>query len=213
VTRKGVGSNGQVPTADSADASGWTWQTPGAASVKKYWWLPADHHHVLWNYDPWWLSSSTAQTTRTPTLVKCWVPENVTATNISIFMNAAAVTLDAGSNRMGIYNSSGTLLSQTADITAWAGGGIKTVALGTPQSLTGSSSAYVWLAFMCSAATPASFYRVSSIGSVPNFGMTASDGYRVGFLAQQTAGNPLPASFNPATDLTASTLTYWMGAS
>src|SRR5262249_40795200 len=105
---------------------------------------------LLEPFDPACCGGASLPTPLVPPVVKVYVPQNVTIATLSVFVNAAAITPVAGSNRMGVYTVSGntaTLGSQTADIAAWAIGE-KAVALSASVPITGGTGVFCYFAIL-----------------------------------------------------------------
>lgn len=84
-----------------------------------------------------------------------------TITNLHVFVTVVAVT--ASVSLVGVYNSSGTRLAQSADLgTAWESTGTKTHALTAPLTITSTGGYY--LAVISKGATPVSLLRGVNTG-------------------------------------------------
>jgi hypothetical protein len=171
---------------------------------------PRHHKGVCWCYPPECCGGSAILTTLVPYLVKCWVPSDITIANVALQIQNGASGLVSGSNRVGVYDSSGTLLSQSADISAW-GTSYQTFALAASQNIVGGAGVFVWLAVMSSATTPISPGRAfGGLSSLANAGLAAADGYRSGNLAAVSSGTGLPASFSPSSQLSLQSAPPWL---
>lgn len=104
------------------------------------------HGLIGWAYDPAVSAGSgTALTSGQPVTVKIPLSGTHTITNLLCFIATAGTSLTSGQNFGALYDSSGTLLAQTADATtAFGGTGLKTLALTTPQTVTGDVFAMFW---------------------------------------------------------------------
>lgn len=164
---------------------------------------PADHGLLSWNYDPAMCGAgSTGSTAGTVYLMKIKIVNRSTVvTNILMSVTAAGATLTAGQNFAGLYSSSGTLLSATADQSAvWNSTGLKTMALSAPQTLAVGT---YYVAFVSNGTTPPSFMRGADISaSGVNAGLTVSTGR---FLTGPTAQTSLPASITMGSNSTVQT--------
>lgn len=154
-------------------------------------WQPQDMGLKGWTQDPASAAGSATSVTQTIYWVKIPVRVATTITNIIVNVTAIAVTPVASQNLVGLYDSAGVKLAESADQgTAWSAGGIgtKTIPLITPQAV---SAGFYYAAMMSNAATPANFLRANSqSSSVLNIGST--------FRFVNTTGNTsLPASFTP----------------
>jgi len=171
---------------------------------------PRHHKGVCWNYPPECCGGAFVLTTLVPYLCKCWVPDTITIAAVGVHVNVAGSGLVAGSNRVGVYDANGTLLSQSADITSWPTN-YQSNALAASQTITGGPGVFVWLAVLTSATTPPSLARAfGSISGLANAGLVAADNYRSGNLAAVTSGNALPASFTPGSQLSVQSQPPWI---
>lgn len=150
-----------------------------------------------------------APTSLVPVLLQARVLSPVTFTNVMVVTNGAGSSLVSGSNRFGVYTPTGQLLAQTADIAALPGPGIVSAPLGSPVRVD-DPSGFVWIAVLLSAGVMPTIIRATSTPSV-NLGLPP-ERLRFAQLPAVTSGNPLPATFNPAT-LSAIGQAYWAGAS
>lgn len=101
--------------------------------------IASDHNYLSWSLpSPYCTVAASAATTHGVvylTKVKV-VNRSTVVTNVVASLATGGVTLTAGQNFAGLYNSSGTLLASTADqSTAWASAGVQTMALSSPQTL------------------------------------------------------------------------------
>ncbi|WP_267716801.1 glycosyl hydrolase family 28-related protein [Streptomyces sp. CoH17] len=153
--------------------------------------MPADHGLITWTHDPATLrSSSNSTTSGTVYLCKVKVSNRATiATNILIGVETAGTGLVAGQCFVGLYSSSGTLLSASADqSTAWATGGLKTIPLSAPQTLAVGS---YYVAILANGTTAPQFAMGAGGTTSVNAGLTTGTAR---FLTGPTAQTVLPAS-------------------
>lgn len=172
-------------------------------------WLPSDQGAVAWSLDP---SEATTGTTLTSgTMIFAAVPVRAATSfsNITFGASGAGVTLTAGQNLIGLYDSAGNRVATSADQSAnWTSTGIKTTAMtGGPIAL---SAGIYYVAMLSNGATPVAVFREANqvSANIINWNLTAST-YRFAELAGQTS---LPASVNLATR-TASAFSFWFGLS
>lgn len=100
-----------------------------------------DFGYLAWNFPLWAVGGSqTVSTAGTVRVMKIYIPVATTITTItmwSINTSGAGVGLTSGQNFAGLFNSSKTLLSATADqTTLWGTSGKYDMNLTTPQSVT-----------------------------------------------------------------------------
>ena len=196
---------GQIPTFDTTASdiapagnqiAGATGKIADAGHVHPNFneWSPADYG-VLASVAPWETAGvgTGATTAGTVYLVRLNVKYAFTATNIKFRVSVASAGASTGSF-VGLYNSSGTLLSASAD-QASLSAGIKTIALGAAQALTAGT--FVWIAILTNYATTQPQYNAFSNASpaIVNWDLTAAN------LRCATAGTgqtTLPGSFTPS---------------
>lgn len=84
-------------------------------------WLPGDHGLITWTGDPEYATANTAVATA-GTVYHCKVhcSTSFTATNVIIYVVSAGTVLTAGQCFAGLYNSAGSLIASTADISSGA---------------------------------------------------------------------------------------------
>ena len=152
---------------------------------------PADHGLVTWTHDPATLrSASNATTSGTVYLCKVKVVErSAVVSNVIVGIEAAGATLTAGQSLVGLYNSSGTRLAQSADQSAnWTSTGLKTIALTAAQTLAVGS---YYVAILSVGTTPPQFAMGAGGSTSVNAGLTTATAR---FLTGPTAQTSLPAS-------------------
>lgn len=111
----------------------------GAVAIK-----PVDHVLAGWTFDPANVQAGTILATAGLSYVVRVRATFPVITNILLHFTAGGSALTAGQCFASLHTDAGVLLSSTADQAAnWAGGGLKTMALAAPQSV-----------------TPGQFYRV-----------------------------------------------------
>ena len=96
-----------------------------------------DQGYIAWAFDPALSYNGNAPTAGLVYVTAVPVRRSGTVTNVINCVGVAGSGLTSGQNFAALYNSAGTLLSQTADqTTAWASTGIKTMALAAAQAVT-----------------------------------------------------------------------------
>ncbi len=152
---------------------------------------PADHGLVAWTHDPATLrSASNATTSGLVYLAKVKVVNRSTlVSNVILGIEAAGVTLTAGQNFVGLYNSSGTLLAVSADQSGnWTSAGLKTIPLTSPQTLAVGN---YYVAFLSNGTTPPQIAMGAGGATSVNAGLTTGTAR---FLTGPAAQTTLPAS-------------------
>jgi hypothetical protein len=174
-------------------------------------WSPNDHNMISYTTQPSSLGSSATPTSGAVRLSRIRLMQPATITNMNVIVGIAGSGLVAGQSFIGLYTTSGTLLSATADMsTDFATTGVKTKALTTPQSLAAGD---YFCAIVTNGTTTPSIVQEAGALSVAavNVGLTAGSNAR--FMGGPTGQTSLPASINMATDVTLGTNTYWFGLS
>lgn len=186
-------------------------QTFGSSNIN-----PEDHGLCGWTFDPVQITTS-GQAIGSGFIYVAKVPIRRTVTIASIMMKVmtAGTGFTASQNFAGIYDSSGTNLATSADLsTTWGTNGLKTIAMTTPPTIVGGPGVYVYASFLVGATGLPAFQKwnthtVSSQNDLLNAGMTAGT---TGFRCATTGGSKTSLSnFTPSTDLTTSTTLFWLG--
>lgn len=146
-----------------------------------------------------------------------FIREKVTISTLYMNVTVAGATLTAGQCWGLLYNSSGTLIGQSADqSTPWATAGLQTMALAASAtgSLTLPAGMY-WGACVATGTTLPTFSRsamssasVALVSSFYNLGAGAAQS-RTGVLA--TGITTTPANITPSAITQATGIPYWLG--
>ena len=208
ISRLPVGTNGQVLTADSTTATGTKWATGGGAPA-----YPdvSDSQFLAQTQDFRFLGSNTVSvgTSGRTLLTRIRVVNAGSIANVSFGVRTAGVTF-SNSNAIGLYDASGTLLTQTADLaTIINSTGFKTVAFAAAQSA--AAGAVFYLGFLNSSTTLAALggQTVDTTTAIAlNIGTA---GTRVGYL-DATTRTALLGAYTYSTS-TASGALPWYGLS
>jgi hypothetical protein len=153
-------------------------------------WQPQDMNMKAWTQDPAGCGSTgSASTSGVMYLSRVILRSAATISNLYYTVATAGVTLTAGQNWCGLYNSTGTKLAEGPDqTTPMTSLGTKTVAI-TPQNLAAGS---YYIALLTNGTTPPQFMRGNGAsGSALNVGLTVSTGR---FLDYGTGQTTLPAT-------------------
>lgn len=127
---------------------------------------PAEQGMVSWSFDPV-LSSSTSLIPASGALqvTKLKVPASGLVSTVYLIVSNIGVALTANQSFIGLYSSTGALLSGTADQSvAWVTTGVKSAALTTPSVVTGG---YCFVAFYSVGSTMPGF-RVGVATATPS---------------------------------------------
>ncbi|MFE6903778.1 hypothetical protein ACFVFJ_44355 [Streptomyces sp. NPDC057717] len=179
---------------------------PGVGIVQ-----PSDHGLISWTFDPANTIDVSTLASGTVYMAAVRVRERTTLSNISIYLSSAGVTLTAGQNFAGIYNSSGTRLAVTADqASAWASSGAKTMALAAPVAVYPGT---YYIALVCNATTPIVVSRGSGNAGQVNIGLTAGTARYTSGGTGWVTQTSLPASGTLANRGIASIISFWAAVS
>lgn len=154
--------------------------------------IPSDQNLLTWTHDPATLRSVSNPPVTSGTVILSKVKivnRSTVVTNVIVGIESAGVTLTAGQNLVGLYDSSGNRLAQSADQSAnWTSAGMKTIALTAPVTLAVGS---YYVAILAVGTTPPAF-SMGAGGSV-NINVGLSTG-AARFLLGPTAQTALPAT-------------------
>lgn len=168
ITVSGSAAAGQALIATSSSAASW-------ATIPNQGPQPSDQNLIAWTYDPVIPGASTAPTGGQVQLMKVIIRLAATVTNVILHIPTIGNTLTTNENFAGLYGSTGTLLSATADQTAaWGSTGLKTMALSAAQAVT---AGIYYIGFVANGSTTPSFARgagLTSESTLLNVGVTAA---------------------------------------
>jgi hypothetical protein len=169
---------------------------------------PSDHSLKAWNFIPYAaVNTSILAAGGTLYLCRLLVPTAATITNVMFYISTAGSGLTAGQNFAALYNTSGTLLSATADQASnWQSTGGKTMALSTPQAVT---AGYYYVGFYANGTTLPTLFRAVS-GGIANVNLSAAT-YNWATCANGTGlTTAMPGSTGV---LTSNGTAYWVAVS
>ncbi len=182
-------------------------------------WTPQDFGYVAYPFDPVLLTGATA---RTPTggdieLIGVRVRNWTTISGrVDLYVTQAGTALTASENYFGLYNSGGTLVAASSDMSAtWNSVGAKeggTLTLQAGQSFTLQPGQY-WIALLANAgtATPSFAYGPAQFNVSSFYGnarLSASSARWGTYAGSYTS---LPASIAPGSIALSQLATYWAG--
>ena len=171
-------------------------------------WLPADSGLLIATGDQETATASFLLIAGTLYLRKLNVRSSVLVTNLWFGLPVVGAGASTGSFA-GLYSSTGTLLSGSADIATQfttAIGGIS-CPLTTPQQLTAGT--FVWAAVLSNlATTQPTLSKASVINPISNLNLTAAT-FRIAING--TGLSVLPGSITPASNAQANSASLWVG--
>lgn len=154
--------------------------------------LPTDQNLIAWTFDPVAAVGAKALASGTVYLCKVILRRVTTVTNIVISITDKGAGLVGEKNFAGLYDSSGTLLSATADQTiSWESSGLLAMALTAAQPSLAPGSYYV--ALLSNGTSPPALAAASGVNAaLLNAGLTPSTAR----FATNGAAPSLPASLS-----------------
>jgi hypothetical protein len=153
--------------------------------------VPADHGLITWTHDPATLrNTSNSITSGTVYLHKVKIAgQSATVSTVWLGIETAGATLTSNQCFVGLYDSSGNLLSASGDQSGnWTSVGQKSIALTTPQTL---AVGYYYVAILANGTTPPQFSMGAGGNMSMSPGLTAATAR---FLTGPAAQTSLPAS-------------------
>ena len=151
---------------------------------------------IATSYDPALAAANTLPTSGTVTMVRLDLAAPATITSAVTCVVAVGVTLTAGQNFAGLYDSTGTRVAVTADQSvAWTSLGEKVMTFTSPYA---AAAGTYYVAYLANGATTPAILRSSSnanISAVINRGQSVSVAR---FALGPTAQTTLPASITMA---------------
>jgi len=211
----GVGTTGQALASNGAGALP-TFQTlppagGGTGSTTFFSWVPGDLSLLLANMSDLAFAQSTNITTAgTIYIFKIPIRAAVTITNVVWNVTTAGNNTGGSTGTFsGLYNSSGTLLSGSADAAAlFTSTGLATVPLTTPQAL--SAGTFVWAALVTNlGTTQPTLARAAGSSAAYNAGLTAAT-FRLAVNGLTQTSLP---TLTPASNTNTNSLFFWVGLS
>lgn len=173
--------------------------------------LPGDQGLLEWNYDPAaGGSAGVAFTAQAVNLMRINVRAPMKISTVNFHLVSAAATLTANQSFVGLYGSTGTLLSGSAAIDSVLTGtpGPVSANLTNPQNV---GIGFYWVAILVASATTAPKVSVAANSAAnSNVGLTAAQS-RFGVGA--TAQTGLPATITPSSISNTNAQTAWVGVS
>ena len=161
-------------------------------------WFPVDNSLLVSNMDPLVASGTFLTVAGTVYLMRLNARTSFILTNLWLVCTTGGSGTSSGSFA-GLYNSSGSLLSTSADIgTAFASTGAISTALTTPQTLTAGSFYWAAIVFNLATTQPTLSRANITLGANANMNLTAAS-FR--FATNGTLQTSLPASITPASNV------------
>ncbi|MCH5677926.1 hypothetical protein [Streptomyces gilvus] len=173
---------------------GGSWSVAGHALGED---TPANHGLVAWAYDPTHNVNSTVLSSGVIYLTAVYVAASANVTKLYAHFNAAASSITAGQNFMGLYGSDGTRLATVNVDSLITSTGLITA---TVSSTAVTAGGMYWVAQVYNATTPPSVARgagTTGVGTVTNIGLTAAT---LRYATNGTSQTSLPASITPSSN-------------
>jgi peptidoglycan/xylan/chitin deacetylase (PgdA/CDA1 family) len=171
-------------------------------------WLVTDQGLLAWSFDPIFAYTNTSVVAGTMYLTRVRLSASATISNIY-----AQVQNTAGSGLLGtyvgMYNSSGTLVASSADVSAtFQSTGGKAAALSASYS---APAGLYWVAFLVASGTtmPKLGMNANTASSDINIGLSAAAGTLRYATGTTTGLSSLPASISPTSGMSGSPTAFW----
>jgi hypothetical protein len=174
--------------------------------------LASDAGLLVENYDGAAASSTVIMVAGTLYLLRLNIRAAITITNICVVVTTAGNNTGGSTGTFaGLYNSAGTLLSGSADVAgSLTSGGIKQLALTTPQAL--AAATFVWAALLVNLGTT---QPTLARTAVPRFevmnGVSAAGSFRVAANGTLLTALPSP-SITPGSNTATGAQAFWVAA-
>jgi len=202
IARLGVGSDGQVLTADAASAGGVKWATAsgGGGSAGQDNVFPLSAYGLLAaSGDPNEFQNQSGVSANTVFMARVWIPASTAISKLCAAVRTGGTySTSATPNQIAIYDDTGTQIGITADdSTLWATAGwaVRTITTIASQG----TGRFVYIGYIVGGYTGVSmpFPMGANDSNAPWLGQNINNsGNRRAFYL---SGSALPASFNPAT--------------
>lgn len=156
-------------------------------------WLPSDYGLISWSTDTSQGANSQVLTSGTLIMIGIKVRATASLTNVKLLVSTAGSGLTVGQNLVGVYDSAGNRVGQSADQSGnWTTTGTKTIALtGGPFSIPAGT---YYVAVLSNGTTPISIPRETSLAAnIINLDLPVASA-RSASLAGQTT---MPVSITP----------------
>jgi hypothetical protein len=167
---------------------------------------PVQHGLVAWTYDPIMALTGTVLINGTMYMSAVYPSSNATISKLYWHVATVGVTPVAGQNFVGLYDSSGNLLTSANVDGVITGTGPQATAVSPVSVVAGQS---YWIAWVFNAATAPGMPRTNNINGatdLDNIGLTATNAR---FCTNGTGRTALPASITTSNNV--NNLTYWGG--
>lgn len=164
---------------------------------------------VTVNYDPESISGTAGvNVSGTVYLHKVYLAQGQTVTGLAVGVQTAGATLTSGQNLLGLYDSSGNRVGQTADQSAvWTSTGYKSAALTASYAVT--TAGFYYIAVLAVGTTPPAFYQAANAPSALFNANVAAGTFR--HASGGTGQTSLPATITMGST-TSSTTNSWAAA-
>lgn len=171
-------------------------------------WLPGDHGLLAWSFDPAMAAASGTLTEGVRQLIGMNIRRPGTISNLITHVAVAGGALTASQNYASLYNSAGSLLASSADMSAtWNTTGTKVMPLGTVQAV---NPGLYWVGLFSNGGTTPALAQatgVASTSTLVNQGVTVATARYAVNGTVTTLSNLTPANNSFATNA------WWAGVS
>jgi hypothetical protein len=172
---------------------------------------PSDLALLGWAYDPLAATTTSLSIGGTVYLTAIWLRQPMLVSNLWCIVTTVGAGLTASQNFLGLYNSSGTQVAVTADVSGSVPfittSGTAKVAVTTPYN---APAGQYWMAMVFNGTTKPT---LASAVSPSTYGHLTSAASAYRFAVNGTGQTTLPASITPSSNVTTGAFTYWAGVS
>jgi hypothetical protein len=186
---------------------------PAWANALQHVWIPPDNNLVLATLDPAQCNGSGGAGAGVITLTKFITRAACTITNICLLVQTGGNNTGGSTGTfVGLYDSSGTRLSGSADVAAsLTSSGLAQMALTTPQAVAAGATVYAAFVLNLGTAQPSLYQSTNVSSTLRNVGLTAAT-YRYAAANGGAGGNTsLPGSVTLSSNGAGSG--WWVGCS
>jgi hypothetical protein len=173
-------------------------------------WNASDHGLISWSSDPS-MNTATGQTVNGSVyLTRLNIRNSTTISTVWWTQTTGPTTPTAGQNFVGIYDSTGTLLS-SVNVDAKTTNGPQSATLAVAQSVAGGT--FIWVGMMFNAATPPVLMRGGGQSAAANIVNLTASTARFAVNGTTAGLTALPTPLTPASNSQTGVFAFWAAVS